>query len=92
MVTFPTDFTKSLEHHFSQEEVYALIVKADGLIASDGLREGFQERAFLVNSGFSESSATEVGRQHVHVPSSKETICVFMPWQLPNTRTGVLDS
>ena len=54
MVTFPTDFTKSLEHHFSQEEVSGLIVKADGLIASDGFREGFQEGAFLVNSGFSD--------------------------------------
>ena len=32
----------------------ALTVKADGLIASDSFREGFQERTFLVNSGFSE--------------------------------------
>ena len=50
---FPPDFEKSLERHFSREEISGLVVKADALIRNQGFREGFQEGAYFVDSGSS---------------------------------------
>ena len=51
MLTFPPNVVEALEKHFSREEVSGLTVKADALIANGRFREGFQEGAYLVDSG-----------------------------------------